>query len=78
VAIVVVDDGGGVSDEMARCGDAAMCFVITPAGMVCRAIIRQTYNGCLVQWSCYDFVTYVISNEVRGSNLYCAVFVNLY
>ena len=46
--VVVVDDGDGGSDELARCGDAAMCFFITPAGMACRAVLRLTHKDYIV------------------------------
>src|ERR1700733_5966026 len=48
VVIVVGDGGGGGNDELAKCGDAAMCFVITPAGMLCIALITLTCKDSLV------------------------------
>src|ERR1700733_203980 len=48
VVIVVGDGGGGGNDELAKCGDAAMCFVITPTGMLCIALITLTCKDSLV------------------------------
>ena len=50
-AVVAVDDGGGGSDgsdELAKCGDAAMRFVTTPVGMLCIELKCKTWKDCLV------------------------------
>ena len=48
VVVIIGDGGGGGNDELAKCGDAAMCFVITPAGTLCIALITLTCKDSLV------------------------------